>query len=160
MRIVVSDTSPIRVLKHLNRLHLLGDLFDEVLMPPAVARECGRSTARHQPVAVSDIPGARVVAPSNQLVVQELERHLQLPEAEAIALAQELGTELLIDELAGRRAATARGVARTGIVGVLVRPKQRGLIPQVVPLIERARDEIGFFVSTAVIDQARQLAGE
>jgi predicted nucleic acid-binding protein len=139
---------------------LLGDLFDEVLIPPAVARECGQATAQHLPVAVSDIPRARVVAPSNQLVVKELQRHLQLPEAEAIALAQELGTELLIDELAGRRAATARGVALTGVVGVLVRAKQRNLIPEVVPLIERARDEIGFFVSATLIEQARQLAGE
>jgi uncharacterized protein len=160
MRIVVSDTSPIRVLRHLDHLHLFGDLFDEVLIPPAVARECGRATARHQPVAVSDIPRSRVVAPSNQLVVQELVRHLQLGEAEAIALAQELGTDLLIDEMAGRRAATARGVALTGTVGLLLRAKQRNMIPEVVPLIERARDEIGFFVSAAVIDQARQLAGE
>jgi predicted nucleic acid-binding protein len=160
MRIVVSDTSPIRVLRHLNHLQLLGDLFDEILIPPAVARECGQASTQHLPVAVSDIPRARVVAPSNQLVVEELERHLQLGEAEAIALAQELGTELLIDELAGRRAAHARGVALTGVVGLLVRAKQRNLIPQVIPLIERARDEIGFFVTTKLIEQARQLASE
>jgi uncharacterized protein len=160
MRIVVSDTSPIRVLRHLNHLYLLGDLFDEVLIPPAVARECSQATAHHLPVAVSDIPRARILAPSNQVAVEELERHLQLAEAEAIALAEELGTELLIDELAGRRIATARGVALTGVVGLLVRAKQRHLIPQVIPLIERARDEIGFFVTAKLIEQARQLAAE
>lgn len=148
MRIVVSDTSPIRVLKHLDRLHLLGDLFDEILIPPAVVRECGQARAPHLPVAVAEIPRARVVAPSNQAVVGELERHLQSGEAQAIALAEELRVELLIDERAGRRAALARGVTLTGVVGLLVRAKQRNLLPQVVPLIEKARDEIGFFVNT------------
>ena len=38
-RLVVSDTSPIRILSHLSHLHLLGDFFDEVLIPPAVAHE-------------------------------------------------------------------------------------------------------------------------
>jgi predicted nucleic acid-binding protein len=38
-RLVVSDTSPIRVLSHLSYLHLIGEFFDEVLIPPAVARE-------------------------------------------------------------------------------------------------------------------------
>src|SRR5215213_6027384 len=121
MAIVVSDTSPIRVLKHLDCLQILADLFDEVLLPPAVARECGRATPPHPSIAVTDIPRARVVAPSDRSAVEELERHLQSGEAEAIALAQELGLELLIDELAGRRIASERGVARTGVVGVLVR---------------------------------------
>ena len=33
LRLVVSDTSPIRVLHHVSQLHLLGEFFDEVLIP-------------------------------------------------------------------------------------------------------------------------------
>jgi predicted nucleic acid-binding protein len=35
--LVVSDTSPIRALDHLNLLPLLKSLFDEVVIPPAAA---------------------------------------------------------------------------------------------------------------------------
>jgi predicted nucleic acid-binding protein len=37
--IVVSDTSPIRALAHLDLMDLLPALYSEVLIPPAVARE-------------------------------------------------------------------------------------------------------------------------
>jgi predicted nucleic acid-binding protein len=38
MPLVVSDTSPIRALSHLQRLDLLSRLFDVILIPPAVSR--------------------------------------------------------------------------------------------------------------------------
>ena len=37
--IVVSDTSPVRALAHLGLLDLLGSLFSQVLVPPAVQAE-------------------------------------------------------------------------------------------------------------------------
>jgi hypothetical protein len=37
--IVVSDTSPIRALSHLDLLTVLEELFSQVIVPPAVARE-------------------------------------------------------------------------------------------------------------------------
>ena len=39
MPIVVSDTSPIRALAHVGHLDLLGAIYGEVLIPPAVADE-------------------------------------------------------------------------------------------------------------------------
>ena len=39
MSIVVSDTSPIRALHHLGLLGILGQLFDRVIVPPAVLHE-------------------------------------------------------------------------------------------------------------------------
>ena len=39
MSVVVSDTSPIRALKHLKLTSLLTQLFGEVLVPPGVADE-------------------------------------------------------------------------------------------------------------------------
>ena len=40
--IVISDTSPIRALAHLDQLQLLYRIFQEVLIPPAVADELER----------------------------------------------------------------------------------------------------------------------
>lgn len=42
MRVVVSDTSPIRALHHIGFLNVLGVLFDEVIIAPTVARELER----------------------------------------------------------------------------------------------------------------------
>jgi len=46
------------------------------------------------------------------------------------------------------------------VIGLLVRANQKHLIPTVLPLVLRARDEMNFFVSDAVIEQIRRLAGE
>jgi uncharacterized protein len=159
-RLVVSDTSPIRVLSHLSRLHLLSEFFDEVLIPPAVARELEAPESRAVPVPLSQVPKSRVQAPNDVAAIQKLEREVQTAEAEAIVLAQEFGAQLLIDERAGRLVAERLGIANLGVIGVLVRAKQKGIVENVVPLVLQARDEMNFFVSDAVIDEVRRLVGE
>jgi len=46
------------------------------------------------------------------------------------------------------------------VVGVLIEAKSRGLVAQVGPLLERLRQEAGFFLSDPVIQQARAVCGE
>jgi predicted nucleic acid-binding protein len=159
-RLVVSDTSPIRVLSHLSSLHLLGEFFDEVLVPPGVARELETPESHAASVSLAQIPKCRVQAPNDVVAIQKLEIELQAAEAEAIVLAQELGAELLIDERAGRLVADRLGIAHLGVIGLLVRAKQKGIVTNVVPLVLRAREEMNFFVSDAVVDQVRRLVGE
>jgi uncharacterized protein len=75
-------------------------------------------------------------------------------------LARELDAELLIDERAGRLVARRLGISDLGVIELLLRAKEVGMIPEVLPLIVRARDELNFFVPDAVIEHVRQLAGE
>ena len=75
-------------------------------------------------------------------------------------LAREHDAELLIDERSGRLVARRLGIGHTGVLGLLVRAKQKGLIPKVLPLVFRARDEMNFFISDAVVEQVRRLADE
>lgn len=159
-RLVVSDTSPIRVLWHISQLALLAEFFDEVLIPPAVARELESPPSHAVPILSAAIPKCRVEAPKDMVAAKELEAELQTGEAEAIVLARELGAELLIDERAGRLVAKRLGIGYLGIIGLLLRAKQAGIIAEVLPFILRARDEMNFFVSDAVIEEVRQLAGE
>jgi predicted nucleic acid-binding protein len=67
---------------------------------------------------------------------------------------------LLVDEFAGRRAASAAGLRVTGVLGVLVRSKDKGLIPAIYPLIERMIREAHIHVSPEVVADALRLAGE
>lgn len=160
MPLVVSDTSPVRALAHLNRLDLLTTLFNAVLIPPAVRDELARPRRRFSPVDVALIPGATVRAPRDIAYVQHLRRELQAGEAEAIALAEEVGAQLLIDEMAGRQVALRRGIRITGVVGVLVEARKSGLIGPVVPVLEQLRSELGFYLSDQLIEFARRESGE
>jgi uncharacterized protein len=159
-RLVVSDTSPIRVLSYLSHLHLLAEFFDEVLIPPAVAHELETPESRAASVPLAQIPNCRMQAPKDVVAIQRLEAELQLAEAEAIVLAQEFSAQLLIDERAGRLVADRLGIAHLGVIGLLVRAKQKGILGNVIPLVLRAREELNFFVSDAVIDQVRRIVGE
>lgn len=154
MGVVVSDTSPLRALHHLQLLYLISELYQQVLIPPAVQEELVRPRRRFPAIEISQIPGAVVQAPEAVADVIELKNHLQAGEAEAIVLAKELGAELLIDEKAGRTIARERGLRITGTVGLLVECRRRRLIPAVVPLLERLRSELGFYLSDELIREA------
>lgn len=80
--------------------------------------------------------------------MQELRKHLDPGEAEAIVLAVERRADLLlVDERRGRRTARAAGLTVTGLLGVVARAKRSGLIelgkPVVDELIQIARFWIG-----------------
>src|SRR6266540_397775 len=109
MAVVVSDTSPIRALDFLKSLHLLQRLFSEVVVPPAVRDELAIPRKRFRAIEVTEIPGAVVRSPVDISAVKQLERELQSGESQAIILARELGAQLLIDEMDGRRIARQLG---------------------------------------------------
>jgi predicted nucleic acid-binding protein len=159
--IVVSDTSPIRALAHLNRVDLLPALFDEVLVPPAVDRELCSPPGDLPNVDVRQFAFARIQAPSDQQKVEELRRDLDPGESEALALALEIGVgTILIDEAAGRAAARRLGLSPIGVLGLLLRGKQRGLVALVEPLLDQLEQELGFFISNSLRAEVLRLAGE
>ena len=77
--------------------------------------------------------------PGNLNQVRLLLETLDPGESEALALALELETlAVLIDEAAGRAMAKRLGLLPIGVLGTLVKAKQRGLISAVGPLIDRS----------------------
>ncbi|MGH2369537.1 MAG: DUF3368 domain-containing protein [Chloroflexota bacterium] len=97
--------------------------------------------------------------PGNPVLVATLGQHVDAGEAEAIALAAEHDLLLLIDDLAGRRAARRVGVAVLGSAGVLGLAKRRGSLPAVRPALD---DLIaaGLRLSTGLYRSILQAAGE
>lgn len=161
MPVVVSDTSPLRALAHLGRLDLLSALFGEVLVPPSDVAELEQPRPRFAPVAIRALSFVRVQAPSSRTMVDELRQVLGPGEAEAIALAVEVRADaILIDETAGRAVARQHGLFPVGVLGVLLRAKQRRLIHAVVPLVDRLQSELGFFISSALRADVLEQAGE
>lgn len=161
MLVVVSDTSPIRALSHLGRIELLRDLFERVLVPPAVADELLHPAGPHIAIDIAGFAFLQLRAPSRSDRVQAFLRILDPGEAQALALAEEVGAQLvLMDETAGRAAALEAGLAVMGTLGILLKGKVNGKLPALATLIDRLRDELGFFISNELREGILRRAGE
>ena len=148
--IVVSDSSPLVALIDIDQVFLLPRLYERVLVPEAVWRETfvqgegrpGREEAARAPWLVE----RRSVV--DTLVVRALQEGLDVGESEAIALAVEAKADLLLmDERLGRRTAQHMGLKVTGVIGVLVDAKHKGMVPAIRPQLDALRDRAGFRVS-------------
>lgn len=125
---VVSDTSPLTALLLAGRASLLKQIFDRVVIPPAVEKELLRAHAA-LPVWIEVL--SPPVIPSSVS-----EAGLDPGETEAISLALELRPEaILMDERLGRKLAAKHGLKVTGLLGLLVMARQKNLINEVRPLI-------------------------
>ena len=110
---------------------------------------------------MESIPFIRIQAPTNRTVVNELQETLDPGEAEALALALEMGVDaVLIDESAGRAMAVKRGLQPLGVPGVLLRAKERALIGSMRPLLDRLQSELGFFIAPSLRDEILRVAKE
>lgn len=158
--IVVSDTSPIRALDYLGLLSVLGDLYSEVLVPPAVANELQNPRARFRRIDVATLPFVYLKSPSGTQSVGAIDPSLDLAEAEALSLALEESADVLMDEIAGRDAAVRLGLTVTGTLGVLLEAKLQGLIPEVRSPMDRLQQGLGFFISPGLRALVLQRAGE
>lgn len=160
--IVVSDTSPVSNLYAISQLELLHILYQEIVIPQAVFDELLADPAQQPHIAqIQAYDWIRVLKVTNQQVLSQLLTELDQGEAEALTLAQEIQADLiLLDEHRGRQAASRLGLHCTGLLGVLLEAKAKGLIPAARPLLDRMRIENGFWLSDAVYQHFLSLAHE
>lgn len=138
---IVSNSTVLIVLSRTKHLWLLEKLFGSLIIPTAV----------HNDVVVkgSGKPGAKNVAEAgwihvehvrNASFVEELSSVLHRGEAEAIALAKEIGADLIIlDDNLARSAAKNTGLKVAGTLGVLLHARTKGLINELKPLLDNLR---------------------
>lgn len=159
-RAVVVNTTPIIALALIGQLDLLRHLYGGVIIPPAVKAEV--LAGGPGSIGVAELQGANWIrtVPMQDPRRADLLSDLDRGEAEVIALAQELNAErVIIDERLARRHAKRLGLTLTGTLGVLLRAKERGLVPAVGPLIDRLRRG-GIRLDNALVAEVLRLAGE
>jgi len=150
---IVSNASPLINLARIKKLDLLHQLYDELTIPDAVWQEvviegAGQAGANDE---VSNARWIKTQAVENKHLVRALQQELDAGEAEAIALALEGGGEqLLMDDHIGRETAHHLGLRYTGLLGVLVEAKRKGLISALKPLLDALREIAGFHISEAL----------
>lgn len=145
----VTNSTCLIGLQRIGQLDILPQVFPVVFAPQAVQAE----------VRIN-LSWLRVQAVKNTAMVSTLLRMLHIGEAETITLAMELGdVEVILDERKARGLAEELGLEIIGTVGMLVRAKQREVIPEVKPLLYSLQ-ETGFRLSENLIQEALRLAGE
>jgi predicted nucleic acid-binding protein len=150
---VISNASPIIALSSIGRLDLLRSLDERILTPTAVVAEVQAGGLVLPPWIEPKEPSATALAAVRGASLGSGERA-------AVALALDLGdATIILDDRAGREAASAHGIPFFGTLAVLLAAKKTGHIAAVMPLIDQLK-LTGFWTSEALIRQVRQLAGE
>lgn len=162
---VISNTSPIIGLLSVNRLHLLSDMFDEVIIPRAVHDELFHpahisDTNADELCYFMDDKAISVYTVINSNAVEHLLGRLHRGELEVIIGAKELGIELaVIDEIAARKLADQFMLNTIGILGIMSLAKKRGLIDSVKPEIDALRKN-GYRISERLYLETLSSNGE
>ena len=145
----VSDSSCLIALEKIGHLELLSKSFDAVNIPPTVQSELDR-----------EIKWLIITPVQNNAVVNSLKTQIDDGEAEAIALAMEMGNVyVVLDDKKARRIALQLGLKVIGTVGLILRAKKKGIIAEIKPILD-ALHEVDFRISDTLRQEALQLAEE
>jgi predicted nucleic acid-binding protein len=157
--LVVSDASPLRALHHLNLLHLCPELYGHVIIPQAVEQELRKPTTTCPAIEITGHQGFEIRKAAAR--ASGIPTDLDPGETQAIALAIEIHADLvLIDERKATEAARQLGLTTIGVFGILLEAKRRGLIGQILPLVDRLITDLRFFVSASLRRRLVELADE
>jgi predicted nucleic acid-binding protein len=146
------NTSPLVFLSRAGLLELLQVAGDRLVVPAAVMDEIV--------VRGPSDPTVRAVSRTSWLTVVEtpaaphLVQAWDLGKGESSVLAwgrTYLGTEIIIDDLAGRRCAAALGIPVRGTLGLVIVAKKRAIIPHARPVIDRLRQS-GMYPSDRLVN--------
>ena len=160
MRKIIVNSTPLIALSKAGHLDVLKELYGEITIPEAVFRE----------VADKNDEVKSKVSNSSWIHVEHIQEtksrrmykaKLHDGEVEVMILAQESEMDhlVIIDDSAARKTAEFLGLTLTGTLGVLVKAKQRDILPAVMPIIRRM-EEKGIFFSEGLKERIRRLAGE
>jgi predicted nucleic acid-binding protein len=126
-KVVITDSSCFILLYKIDAISILHDLFELVLTTHEVAIEFG-----------FPLPEWVIIQPvNNKSLKEELNEHVDLGEASAIALAYEVKSDyLILDDLEARKFARKLGFNIKGTLGILLDAKSKGVIQQLKPYLD------------------------
>jgi uncharacterized protein len=158
--IVICDNSPISALLAIGELDLLQKIYGQVCIPRAVLQELEALADKGTNIAsILEADWIKVyeVSPANV----SFPAKFHAGEIEAMLLALELKADwLIIDEHEGRKMALSLGIKIVGLLGVLIRAKQDGLITSLRDFLDKLQTHSKFRLSEAIKQKAIEIVGE
>ncbi len=147
---MLSNTSCLIALDNIRQLDLLHSLYDIIHISEEVAAEFG----------VLVPAWIKVHSVQDKTKLDILHNLVDLGEASTIALAYQFDdVTLILDDRKARKLADNLKLRFTGLLGVLIKAKQTGIIDSVDNVLARLKSA-GFRFSPAMEIQALRLAGE
>jgi len=154
---IVSNASVLIGLSSIGKLRLLREKFPQgILIPEAVRREViDEGESRPGAREISEAKWIKIRKVEDNRIVELLLAELGNGEAEAIALAHEMGAEIiLLDERDARRAAKRMDLMVLGTVGVLIWAKKAGKVESLKEELDALRDHGKFRFSQLIYERA------
>ena len=129
-------------LDNIGHIDILQQLFSKIIVTPEISKEFGKQ-----------LPDwVQIINTKNRVKQHELSKKVDSGEASAIALAIETSNSLLIiDEKKGRTLAKEYEISILGTLKIILKAKQKQIIPQVRPLINLLLKQ-NFRIDKKVID--------
>ena len=160
---IVSNTGPLIGLAKIDRLSILKDIASEVIIPPMVHRELlGKTGIESERIdnALNGFINVVNLKPLDSAIENAL-ADLDEGERQAIALASTFSKDilLLLDDRAGRVVSEKLNIPTTGLIGILLLAKEKGILENIALLIDELRSQ-GYWISDEVANLAKGLAGE
>ena len=161
MRTWIVNASPLILLGKIQRLDLLEALAPEFLIPAPVFSEILAGPDLDPPRNwIQSSQAARHLAPDCPAPPDILAWDLGAGETAVISLAcAQKQSICVLDDLAARNCAAVYQLPVVGTLGILIKAKIEGLIPQLQPEIENLLSA-GSMLAPEVIQEALILAGE
>lgn len=161
-RVIVNST-PIIVLANVNKLELLRQLYDKIIIPQAVYDEV---IAKHDSIC------NKLISQNHWIVIEKInndaqkkmyQAKLHAGEVEVMILAQEKPPAdlVIIDDNAAKKTAKYLGLKVTGTLGVLIKAKRENYLKEIKPTLDKIIDN-GFYLSNElynlVLEEAEELS--
>lgn len=159
---VICNASPIINLSLIGKLDLIQSIFRRIIITQAVYDEISvLSEFDIGYIDLTRLDWIEVKPVQNQPLLKLLKTELDEGESETIALASAISADLVIlDEKNGRKKAETLGLKITGILGLLVLAKERGLIEDVKPQMDKLINIAGFWINPDLYEKILLLANE
>ena len=161
MRRVIVNSTPIIVLCNIGLLDILKALYAEIYIPEAVYREVTEKDDSACQVLKTALNWIHVERIANQSDKKMYKAKLHDGEVEVMILAQE-GTAdglVVIDDNTAKKTAKYLGLKVTETIGVLLKAKREGVIPEIAPVLEKMKKN-GFYISESLEQLVLEQAGE
>lgn len=139
------------MLDNINALYILQQLYQNVYLTEEVAQEYGKPLENWM----------NVVVVKDKTLLRILNTSVDLGEASTIALALQMPEDnvMILDDLKARKLAKQLQLKFTGLLGILLKAKQRRIISLVGEILTQLKI-VNFRVSEKLEKEVLKLAGE
>ena len=155
------DSTTLIALARTGHLDILKKTVKTLVIPMAVYEEV--VVKGHQRPGAAEVKEAGWIekkATSQREMVTKLNVVLDAGESEAIALAKEIGADLVVlDDKKARKMARSEGLKVAGLLAVLMQAKQLGVIENLQSLLDELKHK-GFFINEELYHHVIQEVGE